>query len=155
RQFSFRPFTLQQVMRRNGYRVHMILGGDHTKWSSVRDYYGEVDTFYDGANASGYFMNDDQLVLDRLAAMPDADGTPTMFQFHLMSTHMLSKHEDADAQFKPARTYMLRFRDRDIGAGTTVEPSAVNYYDNGVRKTDRVLRALLDMLEAKGYLRDT
>jgi arylsulfatase A-like enzyme len=100
-------------------------------------------------------MNDDQLVLDRLAAMPAADGTPTMFQFHLMSTHMLSKHDDAQAQFKPAHTYILRFRDRDIGPGTTVEQSAINYYDNGVLKTDRVVRALLDMLEAKGYLRNT
>jgi len=155
RQFSFKPFTLQQVMRRNGYRVHMILGGDHTKFYGLRDFYGEVDTFYDGAQATGYFMNDDQLVLDRLAAMPDSDGTPTMFQFHLMSTHMLSKHDDAEAHFKPARSYVLRFHDQDSGAASTVEESAINYYDNGVRKSDRMVRALLDMLEAKGYLRDT
>jgi glucan phosphoethanolaminetransferase (alkaline phosphatase superfamily) len=155
RQFSFKPFTLQQVMRRNGYRVHMILGGDHTKFFGLRDFYGDVDTFYDGANASGYFMNDDQLVLDRLAAMPDADGTPTMFQFHLMSTHMLGKHDDADAYFQPARSYVLRFHDQDIGAGSTLEQSAINYYDNGVRKSDRMVHTLLEMLEAKGYLRNT
>jgi glucan phosphoethanolaminetransferase (alkaline phosphatase superfamily) len=155
RQFSFRPFTLQQVMRRNGYRVHLILGGDHTKFYGLRDFYGEVDTFYDGAQASGYFMNDDQLVLDRLAAMPDADGTPTMFQFHLMSTHMLSEHDDAEAHFKPARSYVLRFHDRDTGTASTLEQTAINYYDNGVRKSDRMVRALLDKLEAKGYLHNT
>ncbi|MGH8239175.1 MAG: sulfatase-like hydrolase/transferase, partial [Steroidobacteraceae bacterium] len=155
RQFSFRPFTLQQVMRSNGYRVHMILGGDHTKFYGLREFYGEVDTFYDGSQAAGYFMNDDQLVLDRLAAMPDADGTPTMFQFHLMSTHMLGKHDDAAARFQPARSYVLRFHDSDVGAGSTAEQSATNYYDNGVRKSDRMVGALLDLLEAKGYLRNT
>ena len=154
RQFSFKPFTLQQVMRRNGYRVHMILGGDHTKFYGLRDFYGEVDSYYDGSEAKGYYMNDDQLVLDRLAGMPDADGMPTMFQFHLMSTHMLGKHDDAEAHFQPARSYVLRFHDSDIGAGSTAEQSATNYYDNGVRKSDRMVRALLDMLEAKGYLRN-
>lgn len=153
RQFSFKPFTLQQVMRRNGYRVHMILGGDHTKFYGLRDFYGEVDTYYDGSEAKGYYMNDDQLVLDRLASMPSSDGTPTMFQFHLMSTHMLGKHDDAEAHFQPASSYVLRFHDSDIGAGSTAEQSATNYYDNGVRKSDRMVRALLDMLEAKGYLR--
>jgi len=154
RQFSFKPFTLQQVLRRNGYRVHMILGGDHTKFYGLRAFYGEVDTYYDGSEAQGYYMNDDQLVLDRLGAMPAADGTPTMFQFHLMSTHMLGKRDDGEVHFQPARSYVLRFHDSDIGAGSTAEQSATNYYDNGVRKSDRMVRALLDMLEAKGYLRN-
>lgn len=155
RQFSFRPFMLQQVMRRNGYRVHMILGGDHTRYYGLQSYYGEVDTFYDGASAAGYFMNDDQLVLDRLAAMPDADGAPTMFQFHLMSTHILSKHEEAEAHYKPAQTYGRRFYNPDIGPASLVEASSTNYYDNGVLKSDRMVGALLSTLEAKGYLRNT
>ncbi len=116
RQFSLRPFTLQQVVRRNGYRVHMILGGDHSRFYGLRDFYGEVDTFYDGIQASGYFMNDDQLVLDRFSDMPPWDGTPTMFQFHLMSTHMLGAHAQEDARFEPAASYVSQFRGPDIGA---------------------------------------
>jgi glucan phosphoethanolaminetransferase (alkaline phosphatase superfamily) len=156
RQFSFQPFTLQQVMRRNGYRVHMILGGDHTRFYSLKEFYGPVETFYDGGtdgSAAGYFMNDDQLVLDRLAAMPQSDGAPTMFQFHLMSTHMLSKHDDAEASFTPARSYVKRFTGPDLGASGIADDSATNYYDNGVLKSDRVIQSLLAMLDSKGYLR--
>lgn len=155
RQFSFRPFTLQQVMRRNGYSVHMILGGDHTRFYGLKRFYGEVDTFYDGAGAQGYFMNDDKLVQDRLAAMPPSNGTPAMFQFHLMSTHMLGKHADADAHFEPAATYVTRFRNTDIGPGSLKDETATNYYDNGVLKSDRMVQSLLGMLEEKGYMGNT
>ncbi len=155
RQFSFRPFTLQQVMRRNGYSVHMILGGDHTEFYSLKEFYGEVDTFYDGAQADGYFMNDDQLVLDRLAQMPVWDGSPVMFQFHLMSTHMLGKHDDDEAHFRPAATYVRRFYDADIGAGSRQIETATNYYDNGVLKSDRMIDRLLAVLAEKGYLEKT
>ena len=158
RQFSFQPFTLQQVLRRNGYRVHMILSGDHTRFYSLKEFYGPVETFYDGGtdgSAAGYFMNDDQLVLDRLAAMPQSDGAPTMFQFHLMSTHMLSKHDDAEATFTPARSYVKRFTGPDLGAAAIADDSATNYYDNGVLKSDRMIQSLLAQLESKGYLRKT
>jgi hypothetical protein len=158
RQFSFRPFTLQQVMRRNGYRVHMILGGDHTRFYSLKEFYGPVDTFYDGGSdgsAAGYFMNDDRLVLDRLAAMPPSDGTPTMFQLHLMSTHMLSPRDDAEATFTPAHTYVKRFTGADLGAASVADQSAINYYDNGVLKSDSMVQSVLSLLESKGYLQNT
>jgi glucan phosphoethanolaminetransferase (alkaline phosphatase superfamily) len=155
RQFSFRPFTLHQVMRRNGYRVDMILSGDHSHFYSLKSFYGEVDSFYDGAQAKGYFMNDDQLVLDRLAAMPAWDGTPGMLQLHLMSTHILSKHDEADARFTPAATYVLRGSNSDIGSASIHDERAINYYDNGVLKSDRTVQSVLDRLGAKGYLKNT
>jgi len=154
-EFSFRPFTLHEALRRNGYRIHMVLSGDHTYFhSGFKNFYGAVDSFYDGTQAHGYFLNDDQLVVDHLAAMPNWDGKPVMFQFHLMSAHILRKKEDAPGQFQPARRYAVR-DSSERGPGGDPPQSAVNFYDNGVMKADSMIDALLQQLQNKGYLRNT
>ena len=150
RKLSFRGFGLAEVLRRNGYRAHMILSGDHTHFYGMRSYYGAVDSFYDGTDARGYFLNDDQLVVDHLASMPSWDGVPTMFQFHLMSAHILRK-TDAGGRFQPARRY-LATQPQDIGAASHSSESAINFYDNGVVNADAVIAQLLDRLRDKGYL---
>jgi glucan phosphoethanolaminetransferase (alkaline phosphatase superfamily) len=153
-EFSFRPFTLHEVLRRNGYRIHLILSGDHSFFFSLKTLYGHVDTFYDGTQAQGYFLNDDQSVLDRLAAMPDWDGQPTMFQFHLMSSHILSKPLTVPGPFQPARRYALA-NGAEHDETATAADTAINFYDNGVVRADEVVNSLLAQLRRKGYLRDT
>jgi glucan phosphoethanolaminetransferase (alkaline phosphatase superfamily) len=155
RRLSLRPFSLTEVLRRNGYRVHLILSGDHTHFYGMKDLYGAADSFYDGNSARrrGYFLNDDQLVVDRLASMPSWDGVPTMFQFHLMSVHVLAKHDDSGG-FQPARGYLPTSAE-DIGAPGRRDDSAINFYDNGVVKADATIAQLLDILRDKGYLRNT
>jgi glucan phosphoethanolaminetransferase (alkaline phosphatase superfamily) len=156
RRFSFHPFTLQQVLRRNGYRIHMILSGDHTNFYSLKKYYGKVDSFYDGTNAQaqGYFINDDQFLVDQVAAMPDWDGAPAMFQFHVMSTHILRMKERAPGKFQPATRYLFP-KSADTGPGGYQIETATNFYDNGVVKTDAIIQDLLTKLQSKGYLRNT
>jgi Sulfatase len=158
KRFSFRPFTLQEALRRNGYRVHMILSGDHTHFYSLKNYYGNVDTFYDGTTAQrrGFFLNDDQLLVDKLASMPNWDGVPAMFQFHVMSAHILRKSDNTPGPFQPAVRYLLPIRNsHDIGPGTEKVESATNYYDNGVVATDAVVEQLLTTFARKGYLQNT
>lgn len=155
--FSFRPFILHDALRRNGYRIHMILSGDHSYYlSDLKKAYGPVDTFYDGdqAAARGFFLNDDALLTDCLARMPDWDHTPVMFQFHLMSSHILRKADVVPGPFQPARRYSLR-NSRDIGASDDPTPSAVNFYDNGVVRADLIINELLELLQKKGYLQNT
>jgi glucan phosphoethanolaminetransferase (alkaline phosphatase superfamily) len=152
--FSFHPFFLHDVLRRNGYRIHLILSGDQTFFYSLKPFYGPVDSFYDGNQARGYYLNDDQAAVDRLAAMPAWDGAPVMFQFRLMSAHILRKRDDGQGMFEPAARYS--FTDsRDTGPGGEPLQSAVNFYDNGVVRADAVINDLLNTLQAKGYLKNT
>ncbi len=155
RRFSFHPFTLQQALRRNGYRIHMVLSGDHTNFYSLKSFYGAVDTFDDGTTAEkqGYFINDDQFLVDHVAAMPDWDGVPAMFQFHVMSTHILRMSETVPGPFQPAKRYLFR-SGHDTGPGAIRDQAATNFYDNGVVKTDAIIEALLAKLQRKGYLRN-
>jgi arylsulfatase A-like enzyme len=99
-------------------------------------------------------MNDDQMVIDKLATMPRFDGNPVMFQFHLMSAHILRKRDDGHGPFQPEQRYL--FPDsRDTGPGGEVLPGPRNFYDNGVLRADDVIGQLMTLLKDKGYLEDS
>lgn len=150
-QFSNRPFTLQQVLRRQGYRIEMILGGDHTSFYGLKELYGEVDSYFDGSmTGGGYYVNDDQLVLDYTKRLPAWDGKPVMMQFHLMSAHVLGKRHDSFAKYSPSANYALPGKRTDKN-----REAYVNFYDNGVVQADAVIHSLLEMLQSKGYLKNT
>jgi glucan phosphoethanolaminetransferase (alkaline phosphatase superfamily) len=144
-QLSARPILLHEILRRHGYHVHMILSGDHGSFYGLRDAYGQLDSYYDGQSARALkYMNDDALVLERLAGLPDSDGTPVMLQLHLMSAHILGR----GGKTPPAGLFP-RAPD-DHGASHTI----VDTYDFGVRHADEVIGEVLRLLERKGYLRD-
>ena len=150
------PLTLQEVLRRHGYAVHFILGGDHTNFYGLKDMYGKLDNFHDGSGQSRRYMNDDQLVLDRVKELPPATpGQPMALQFHLMSTHGLGQRDPEMSPFQPSENYY-----RWPGSSPKRPPSdeaargAVNYYDNGVVRFDHMASRILDQLQQKGYLDD-
>lgn len=150
RDFSFHPFSIHEVLRRNGYKVHVIQSGDLSSLHPMRMYYGDVDTWFDGNSARTTSINDDQVVIDRLAAMPDWNGAPTLFQFHLMSAHITRK-DDERRVFLPAKSYLLQASSDERGTDTTL-PTAINFYDNGVLNADRRIGQIVDLLRQKGYL---
>lgn len=146
-----RPITLQEILRLHGYGVYMVLSGDHTSFYGLREAYGRVDGYLDGASQKTRYMNDDRLVLDHLSTLGPWNGQPAMFQFHLMSAHALGKRWDDTPEFGPAENY-----DRLGWRGDTPEKRqrAINFYDRGVLQVDRVVHDILDLLEARGYLHD-
>jgi len=152
--FAAHPFMLHHVLWRNGYHIHLILSGDKTYFYSRKQYYGDVDTFYDGTQAPGYYMNDDQLVIDKMAKMPRFDGNPVMFHFHLMSAHILRKRDLGSGPFQPEQRYLFP-DNHDTGPGGEILTAPLNYYDNGVVRADDVIGQLMKLLKDKGYLEDT
>ena len=127
-QFSARPILLHEILRRHGYRAHMILSGDHGSFYGLREAYGALDSYYDGQSARSIsYMNDDRLVLERLAGFPQWDGAPVMLQLHLMSVHIL-------------------------GRGGKGSGSIVDNYDAAVRRADAAIGEILRLLQDKGYL---
>ena len=152
-QFGSRMFVLHEVLALHGYRVDMILGGDHTHFYGLKEQYGRVDSYFDASTASEGYMNDDRVVLDRLAAMPDWDGKRVAMHFHLMSSHMLGKRHPSSMAFLPAANYFIRGNRSEAGSGAPSH-KAINFYDNGVRQTDAVIMEILETLRRKGYLED-
>jgi glucan phosphoethanolaminetransferase (alkaline phosphatase superfamily) len=146
-QFSDRPFTLHQVLKRHGYRLHMVLGVNHTDFYGLKKVYGPIDSYYDTSGQDAAYMDDDSSVLDRAAALPPWDGKPVMIQFHLMSAHPMGVRDSRYTKYTPAANYVIMgMRDPRLAA---------NHYDNGVLQVDAVIDELMRTLRAKGYLRDT
>lgn len=144
-------FTLKDVLKRHGYRIHMLLSGDHTHFYGLRERYGEVDSYFDGSMRRGEYANDDRMLFDRVDALPSWNATPTMLQFHLMSVHLLGKRFLAPAKYLPAANYnplQLSLKGNQEG----FRELAINYYDNGVVQADFVIGKLLSQLAGKGYL---
>jgi glucan phosphoethanolaminetransferase (alkaline phosphatase superfamily) len=139
-QFSNRPILLYEVLRRHGYRVHMVLSGDHTTFYGLKKAYGELDSYFDARSAGGRkYLNDDQLVLERLATFPQWDGNPVMIQFHLMSAHVLAR---GSAQSEAAQA------DGTLSA----RELHIRPYERAIVRADRIIGELLESLERKGYL---
>ena len=139
------PFTLVEVLQRHGYAVHMIMGGDQTNYYNKRALFGNVDSFFDGSMASGYYSADDSFLVPKTKELSEWNGKPTMLQFHFMSTHILGKRIGTYKRFTPSETY--------AGVITGVpEPRYTNYYDNGVVQFDDYVRQVLETLRAKKYL---
>lgn len=143
--FSFQPFTIHDVMRKHGYQVRMILGGDHTNFYGLRNLYGKVDHYYDGSMTTDY-MNDDSYVLEQTIKLPVFNQTPVMLQFHLMSVHTLGEKKPKFKQFLPASNYRI---DKTSMADLQ---NYNNYYDNGVLQADYYVEQILTNLDKKGYL---
>lgn len=152
-----RPFTLFDALRRNGYEAHLILGGDHANFYGLKELYGDVDSYFDGGQQKLRFMNDDELIIDRLEAFPAAmPGKPIAIQFHLMSTHGLGTRHAEFSAYEPAENYYRwssKVGNEPIRAPSSQQTSAaVNFYDNGVSQFDGMTARILGALERKGYL---
>ena len=140
--------TLQEVIKLNGYKTHMIISGDHVNFYNIRKIYGEVDSYYDGSMAKKYYINDDTLVLDKTKSLPNWDGQPTFLHYHLLSNHVLGKRFNGFQLYQPSKSYIGRTSGKPNQAFT-------NFYDNGVLQTDSVINTILNTLKDKKYLDNT
>jgi len=146
------PISIQEVLKWHGYGVHLILSGDHTNFYGLRESYGSVDTYFDGSMSKGHYMNSDEGSLNRLRDFPNFGGTPSFFQFHLMSAHVLSERTSENLVFKPAANYTKSvLGSAALQSGS--RDSYLNFYDNGVVQADATIKDILEILEKKGYLK--
>ena len=149
-EFSRASITLQQVLARHGYRIELILGGDHTNFYGLSEALGPADLYWDGSMGERY-VNDDRAVIERSSQLSSWDGRPVFLQLHLMSSHGLGKREESYVRFAPARNYYRRWPGIDE---ETKRTWASNYYDNGLLQFDSMVKELLATLQQRGYLED-
>lgn len=138
-------FTLQEALMKHGYEINMIISGDHVNFYNMRALYGDVQHYYDGSMAEGYYINDDMLTIDKTKSLPSWNGKPTMFHYHLLSAHVVGKLMEEFTLYEPYENY----------AGKRFGPPNqlyTNYYDNGIRQSDHIIEQLLSILESKNYL---
>jgi glucan phosphoethanolaminetransferase (alkaline phosphatase superfamily) len=150
---SAETFSLQDVLRDEGYKTWFLLSGNHRAWNGLpRFYHAEDGTLFDGSQTRCYTMDDDRLVLEGLERVPPASpDRPAFFYIHLMSTHYLG------VQFEESHVF-TRPDDR-VNPG--LEPYKIleklnkpDRYDDKVLQADGMIRRLFEELGAKHYLDD-
>jgi hypothetical protein len=142
------PFTLHQVLQRQGYALHAMLGSSH-RHMREQGLYGQVDDYYDGSMDVGWQDADDGALLQHTRALAAFCGRSAMLHYHLMAAHTLGKHDVEYQRFGPFKRYAGRT------SGSAV-PKFSNYYDGGVLQADAEIAEIAEIvrsLAAKAYLR--
>ena len=83
-------YTLPDFMADQGFRVSLILAGDHHWYIDQKAFGRKIDFIYDGSvhpGPSGIF--DDELVPEEVANLNPDDGGYHFFYIHLISVHQL------------------------------------------------------------------
>lgn len=153
-QLTRHDVSLHEVLRRHGWRVHLLLGGDHTNFYGLRNAFGPVDSYFDGSMLPrGGYVNDDRFLLDRLDKLPPFNGQPLLLQLHLMASHTLGARLPEAQRFQPAAPYMT-WVSKGNALFAQADPRATNHYDNGVASADLIIQGALQRLQQAGYLDD-
>ncbi len=170
-QASNNNFKLHELLKDVGYQTKFFLSGDHRTWLYLSSYYGPAaDEIHDFKSWNGGDVNDDSNILASLAKLPASNGQPQYFHFHLMSSHVAGKKNEAYAKYKPDTVKGLNYltfwneiagrqRVKKVVVTKALAPSDLiairNRYDNGVLQTDAVIDGLLTVLDQKGYLENS
>ena len=143
-------FALFEILNLNGFQTHALLSGDHENFFGLKNIYKDASTYLDGAsknkdtstNAVSY-VNDDYRLLNALDHVNVDSNKSQFFYLHLMSAHGMGKRDDQFQQWKPqVNVYsLLKLID--------AQDSFVNYYDNGVFKTDYIIEKIYQNLKNK------
>lgn len=140
-------FSLQHLLKDQGYDLNFIVSGDHTNFSGLKSFYGKNSDFnyyLDGSLTNKYSdPNDDRIILEGLENMPPYNTKPSYFHFHLMSVHNLGLRLNKFKVYQPA------------GTTTFDSENYINRYDNGVLQADNYLNKIFSILSEKGYLQNS
>jgi glucan phosphoethanolaminetransferase (alkaline phosphatase superfamily) len=141
---SLKGFSLQDLLKDQGYRVNFILSGDHTNFLGLKSCYGNsLDFYFDGTSTKNYYVNDDSLLFEGLDKVPNYNNNPAFFYFHLMSVHSLGIRHKEYIKYLPANV------------SPSDKISYQNNYKNGILQADSYIKLLFERLKNKGYLKNS
>ena len=170
-ELSDQNFKLHTLLRKVGYQTNFYLAGDHRAWSYLADFYGaDVDRMFDYKSLSLNDMHDDQLILNQLDKIDQAQKSkPQFFFFFLMATHFNGTHHSEFEPYQPSTMDAKkigavwnelagnqRSTENLIGAADEIPAEVLtalsNRYDNGVSQADAEIERVFSTLKDKGYL---
>ncbi len=141
-------FNIQDVFNKLGYYTCFVLGGSHSDWYQMHRFYennSKLDFYRDGFHSKNFHAKDDNIVLEFLDQIPDADEAPGFFYIHLMAAHPGGVKLPEYARYQPAGSTGYVNRD---------QRRWINYYDNGVLQADDYIKKIMVLLTRKGYCED-
>lgn len=149
-------FNLIDLLHSQEYRTHLILSGTHSFWYDLKNHYGpHVDFFFDGAQSKQYLPSDDRLIFEALEQVPETNGAPVFFYFHLMSAHDLGIKLPENNRFQPSLEDTAKIPIWNFVKESRDVIKYTNSYDNGVLQADALIKEIFGWLDKKGYLQNS
>lgn len=141
-------FNIIGLLHDQGYHTYTFISGAHKEWYNMAKFYSDDCTMYfDGKDSRRYYFKDDRVLLEGLDKVPSNSGTASFFYLHLQSTHETGALQDRYAAFRPYK--------KSLTTQGMNDQTAINEYDNKVLQADDIIRQLMQMLGAKGYLQNS
>ena len=140
-------FNIIGLLRDQGYQTHALISGAHREWYNMAKFYSDDCVYYDGKDAKKYYFKDDRVLLEGMDAVRPYADTPSFFYFHLQSTHETGLLQDKYTVYKPFK--------KSITTHGMNGQAAINEYDDKVIQADDMIRQLFDVLDQKGYLKNS
>jgi glucan phosphoethanolaminetransferase (alkaline phosphatase superfamily) len=143
---GYNNFSLQQLLKDQGYSINFLLSGDHTNFYGLKSFYGkpsDIDYYLDGSEDKKYTINDDRLVLEGLDNIANYKDKPSFFHLHLNSVHIDGIRLDKFRKFLPADATQFNVE------------NYTNRYDNGILQADDCVKQIFQTLATKGYLQNS
>ena len=139
-------FSLQQLLKDQGYDINFIVSGDHTNFYGLKSFYGKNSDFnyyIDGSNTKKYIVADDRIIFEGLENIGNYNKKPSYFYMHLNSDHSAGIKLDKYKIFLPADANLLNIE------------NYTNRYDNGIFQADDYIRKIFTTLLSKGFLQNS
>ena len=143
---GYNNFSLQQLLKDQGYIINFLLSGDHTNFYGLKSFYGkssDIDYYVDGSNDKKFIVNDDRLIFEGLENIKDYNNNPSYFHFHLNSDHYDGIRLEKYKRFLPADPKQFNV------------DNYTNRYDNGIIQADDYLKQIFQTLNTKGFLQNS
>jgi glucan phosphoethanolaminetransferase (alkaline phosphatase superfamily) len=158
-EISAGSLKLSTLLRRQGYRIHFYLSGNHRTWRYIEDFYGpDIDERHEGSAYETDIL-DDRYIIRSLETLPPANGTPHFFYFFLMSSHSAGtkldeyRHYLPDAVPEHEQAPAMPVGGNDMSARETAYRTAyTNRYDNGILQADAIIGQIFRTLDRQGYM---
>lgn len=153
---TYYKYGIHDYLKNQGYRTNFILSGFHENWANIKKHYGKnIDYYIEGKDKPDFNVNDDALIVDEVKSLPNYNGQANFFFFHFMGPHALGDKAEEFEQFLPiihkGIIRKLRFA---IRGNEDLQKLYTNNYDNGVYQTDAYIKSILEIMDAKGYLKN-
>ncbi len=143
---GYNNFSLQQLLKDQGYEINFLVSGDHTHFYGLKSFYGKDSDFnyyIDGSTTKKYIVADDRIIFEGLENIENYNNNPSYFHFHLNSAHSLGIRLDKYKIFRPANPTQLNIEDY------------TNRYDNGILQANDYINKIFKALLSKGYLQNS
>ncbi|OYU67517.1 MAG: hypothetical protein CFE22_04435 [Cytophagaceae bacterium BCCC1] len=143
---GYNNFSLQQLLKDQGYAINFLVSGDHTHFYGLKSFYGnnsDFNYYIDGSTTEKYIVADDRIIFEGMENIQNYHQNPSYFHFHLNSAHGVGIKLDKYKIFQPAKANQINIE------------NYTNRYDNGIVQADDYVKEIFKKLSSKGYLQNS